>query len=160
MLESSGSDYIVLVKNQRKIIGQNKKVVGQAHPKQGVFGTDITGPWVSLFTGKASTGHCLVSGDVSEALLSVALIERVFLFDFQKVKSVTKPDYPFLRMEDCADCVDGASYITKLDLLKDYWQMPLTELAKNMSALVMSDDFLQYRSWPLVCVMPWLPFSV
>jgi len=40
-------------------------------------------------------------------------------------------------MEDCVDRVGGPwSYVTKLDLLKGYWQVPLTERAKLISAFV------------------------
>lgn len=40
---------------------------------------------------------------------------------FRKVNGVTKPDcYPLPRMEDCVDCVGGAQFVTKLDLLKGY----------------------------------------
>lgn len=47
-------------------------------------------------------------------------------------------------MEDCVDRVGGAKFVTKLDLLKGYWQVPLTERAKEISAFVTPDDFLQY----------------
>lgn len=58
--------------------------------------------------------------------------------------SVTKPDcYPLPRMEDCVDRVSGAKFVTKLDLLKGYWQVPLTDRAK-IAAFVTPDDFLQY----------------
>lgn len=38
--------------------------------------------------------------------------------------------------------------MTKLDLLKGYWQVPLTERAKEISAFVTPDDFLQYTVMP------------
>ena len=58
---------------------------------------------------------------------------------------MTKPDsYPLPRMDDCIDRVGNASYMTKLDLPKGYWQFPLTDRAKEISAFVMPDDFLQY----------------
>lgn len=34
--------------------------------------------------------------------------------------------------------------MTKLDLLKGYWQVPLSERAKEISAFFTPDDFLQY----------------
>ena len=69
-----------------------------------------------------------------------------FCTDFRKVNNVTKPDsYPLPRVEDCVDRVGSASYVTKLDLLKGYWQVPLTERAKEISAFVTPDDFLQYK---------------
>ena len=60
-----------------------------------------------------------------------------FCTDFRRVNGVTKPDcFPPPRVEDCVDHVGGAKYVTKLDLLKGYWQVPLTPRAKEISAFV------------------------
>ena len=65
-----------------------------------------------------------------------------FCTDFRKVNSVMKPDsYPLPRMEDCVDRVGSALFVTKIDLLKGYWQVPLTDRAKEISAFVTPDDF-------------------
>lgn len=41
------------------------------------------------------------------------------------------PDaYPLPRVEDCVDRVGSAQFVSKFDLLKGYWQVPLTERAK------------------------------
>lgn len=72
-----------------------------------------------------------------------------FCTDFRKVNSVTKPDsYPLPRMEDCVDRVGSAKFVTKLDLLKGYWQVPLTPRASEISAFVTPDSFLQYTVMP------------
>lgn len=47
-------------------------------------------------------------------------------------------------MEDCVDRVGGARFVTKIDLLKGYCQVPLTERTKEISVFVTPDDFLQY----------------
>ena len=63
-----------------------------------------------------------------------------FCNDYRKVNSVTKPDsFPLPRMEDCIDRVGSAKYVTKLDLLKGYWQVPLTPRASEISAFVTPD---------------------
>ena len=50
--------------------------------------------------------------------------------DFRKVNPVTKPDsFPLPRVEDCIDQVGAAKYVSKFDLLKGYWQVPLTRRA-------------------------------
>lgn len=46
------------------------------------------------------------------------------------------------QTQDCVDQVGGAEYVTKLDLLKGYWQVPLTP------AFVTPDTFLQYTVMP------------
>lgn len=69
-----------------------------------------------------------------------------FCTDYGRVNAVTKPDlFPLLLMEDCIDNVGSASFVTKLDMLKGYWQVPLMERAAEISAFVTPDDFLNYR---------------
>lgn len=68
-----------------------------------------------------------------------------FCTDYRKVNNLTKPDsFPLPRIEDCIDRVGAAKYVTKLDLLKGYWQVPLTPRASEISAFVTPDNFLQY----------------
>ncbi|KAK7926200.1 hypothetical protein WMY93_008510 [Mugilogobius chulae] len=68
-----------------------------------------------------------------------------FCTDFRKVNAVTVPDsFPLPRMEDCIDNIGPAVHITKLDLLKGYWQVPLTSRASDISAFVTPDHFMQY----------------
>ena len=65
--------------------------------------------------------------------------------DYRKVNAVTVPDsYPLPRLDDCIDTIGAATHVTKLDLLKGYWQVPLTPRASDISAFVTPDDFLQY----------------
>ncbi len=45
------------------------------------------------------------------------------------------------------DTLGPARFVSKLDLLKGYWQVPLTSRASDISAFVTPDDFMQY------CVM-------
>lgn len=72
-----------------------------------------------------------------------------FCNDYRKVNAVTKPDsFPLPRMDDCVDRVGSAKYVTKLDLLKGYWQVPLTKRASEISAFVTPDHFLQYTVMP------------
>ena len=72
-----------------------------------------------------------------------------FCTDFRKVNSVTKSDsYPIPRMDDCVDKVGNANYVSKFDLLKGYWQVPLTERAKEVSAFVTPDGFYEYKVMP------------
>ena len=72
-----------------------------------------------------------------------------FCTDYRKVNGVTKPDsYPLPRMEDCVDRVGAAKFVTKLDLLKGYWQVPLTDRASDISAFVTPDGLYQYTVMP------------
>lgn len=77
-------------------------------------------------------------------MLSCAKTFRFYL-DFCKVNSITKPDsFPLPRMDDCIDCLGSAVFVSKIDLFKGYWQIPLTDCAKEISAIVTPDGFLQY----------------
>ena len=43
-------------------------------------------------------------------------------------------------MDDCIDKIGNTKYITKFHLLKGFWQIPLTERAKEFSAFVTPDE--------------------
>jgi hypothetical protein len=51
-------------------------------------------------------------------------------------------------MDDCIDKIGNAEYVTKFDLLKGFWQIPLTERAKEISAFVTPDGLYQYKVMP------------
>ena len=56
---------------------------------------------------------------------------------YRKPKNVMKADtYPIPRMDDCVDKIGTAKYVFKFDLLKGFWQIPLTDCAKEASAFV------------------------
>ena len=38
--------------------------------------------------------------------------------------------FPVPRMDDCIDNISQAKYVTTVDLLKGFWQIPLTDRAK------------------------------
>ena len=66
--------------------------------------------------------------------------------DYHKLNSVTKTD-PFTipRIDDCIDKVGKAKYVTKIDILKAFYQVPLTERAKELSAFVAPSGLYQYK---------------
>ncbi|KAK3880561.1 hypothetical protein Pcinc_014957 [Petrolisthes cinctipes] len=55
--------------------------------------------------------------------------------DYRRVNAVTVPDsYPLPHMDDIIDDLGSARFISKLDLLQGYYQVPLTERAQPISA--------------------------
>ena len=69
--------------------------------------------------------------------------------DYRRVNCVTKTDtFPIPRMDDCIDKVGKARYATKFDLLKGFWQVPLTHRAKEISPFVTPDGLYQYKVMP------------
>ena len=72
-----------------------------------------------------------------------------FCTDFRKVNLLTITDsFPLPRIEDCIDRIGNSRYVTKMDLLKGYWQVPLTNRAKQLSAFVTPDGLYQYQVMP------------
>ncbi len=60
-----------------------------------------------------------------------------FCTDYWKVNNVTKPEsFPLPQMEYYVDSVGSASYVSKLNLLNGYWQVPLTACAQEISSAV------------------------
>ncbi len=69
--------------------------------------------------------------------------------DYRKVNSVTKTDsFPIPRIDDCIDKVGNSKYVTKFDLLKGFWQVPLTDRAKEVSAFATPTGLYQYKVMP------------
>ena len=66
--------------------------------------------------------------------------------DYRKLNSVTKTDtFTIPRIDDCIDKVGKAKYVTKIDLLKGFYQVPLTKRAKELSAFVTPSGLYQYK---------------
>jgi len=72
-----------------------------------------------------------------------------FVTDFRKVNNITKGDsFPIPRIDSCIENIGNSRFITKCDMLKGYWQVPLTDRAKEISAFVTPDGFYQYKVMP------------
>ncbi len=72
-----------------------------------------------------------------------------FCVDFRKVNALTKADtYPLPRVDDSVDRIGAATYITKIDLVKGYWQVPLTERAKEIASFVANGAVYQCQVMP------------
>ncbi len=69
-----------------------------------------------------------------------------FCTDYGKVNAVTKPDlFPLPRIEDSVDQVRNTRFVGMFDLLKGYWQVPLTERAREISAFSMPSGLFSYE---------------
>ena len=72
-----------------------------------------------------------------------------FCTDFRKLNSVTKTDsFLIPRIDDCIEKIGCAKFVSKLDLLKVYWQVPLTSRAQRLSAFVTPTGLYQYKVMP------------
>ena len=69
--------------------------------------------------------------------------------DNRNVNNLSKTDtFPIPRMDDCIDKIRNSIYITKFDLLKGFWHIPLTDRAKEISAFVTPDGLYHYKEMP------------
>ena len=72
-----------------------------------------------------------------------------FCTDFRKVNDKTKSDsFPIPRIADCIDQIGNAKFVSTFDMLKGYWQVPLTQLAREISAFVTPTGLYQYKVMP------------
>ena len=67
-----------------------------------------------------------------------------FCVDFRKVNALSKENtYPLPRVNDLVDKIEAATYITKVDLVKEYWQVPLSKRAKQVASFVVNGAVYQ-----------------
>ncbi|XP_076065323.1 uncharacterized protein LOC143039330 [Oratosquilla oratoria] len=98
--------------------------------------------------------HGLITPAQSEWSSPVILVPKAdgtqrFCVDFRRVNTVTKRDsYPLPRLEECIDRVGGAHFITKLDLLRGYWQVPMTPRAQSISCFAALGKTYQCKVMP------------
>ncbi len=60
-----------------------------------------------------------------------------FCTDNRRVNVLTRLDlYLLPRIEDCVDQIGSAKFVSKFDMLKVYWQVPLTTRAQEMSFFI------------------------
>ncbi|XP_066962056.1 uncharacterized protein [Macrobrachium rosenbergii] len=69
--------------------------------------------------------------------------------DYRKVNSVPVKDaYPLPRIADIIDSVSNSKYLTQIDLLKGYYQIKLTDRAKEISAFITPFGLFEYKVLP------------
>ena len=72
-----------------------------------------------------------------------------FCTDYRKINNLTiKDSYPLPLVDDLIDSVGQAKFVTKIDLLKGYYQVGLTERAKLISAFITPFGLFQYEVMP------------
>ena len=73
-----------------------------------------------------------------------------FCIDYRRLNAVTVPDaFPMPRIDDLIDKVGNAKFLTKIDLAKGYWQVPLDDEAVPLSAFVTYFRQFQLKYMPL-----------
>jgi len=69
--------------------------------------------------------------------------------DFRKLNSVTIPDpFPMPRVETLINKIGQAKFLTKLDMTKGYWQIPVAPAAVELTAFVTPNGHFQWKYMP------------
>lgn len=72
-----------------------------------------------------------------------------FCINFRKVNAQYKFDaYLLPRLDDLIERVGQARFITTLDLCKEYWQVPLSDATKPLTAFRMPQGLWQFTKMP------------
>ena len=72
-----------------------------------------------------------------------------FCVDYRRLNDVTIADaYPLPRVEDLIDKVGKANYLTKIDLSRGYWQLPMDDDSIPISAFVTPHGQFQWKYMP------------
>ena len=79
-----------------------------------------------------------------------------FRTDYRKVNTVTvKDSYPLPRVDDVIDAIGNAKFVTKIDLLKGYYQVELSNNATEISAFITPFGLYEYTVMPFgMCNAP------
>ena len=71
--------------------------------------------------------------------------------DYRRLNHVTKPDpYPMPRVDDLLHRLGQAKYISSLDLMKGYWQVPVHPESRQQMAFITPFGKYQFLTKPLV----------
>jgi len=72
-----------------------------------------------------------------------------FCIDYRRVNAVSEKDaYPIPDIHDALDNLRGAKYFATFDLLSGYWQLGLTERAKERSAFCTRRGLFHFTRMP------------
>ena len=72
-----------------------------------------------------------------------------YCVDYRQLNSVTRKDsYPLPRIDDSLESLGSAKYFSTLDLASGYWQVGLTDAAKEKSAFCTTSGLFQFNVMP------------
>lgn len=72
-----------------------------------------------------------------------------FCVDYRRVNEVTKKNvYPLSRLDDCLDFMSGKNYFTLFDFASGYWQIPMEQSSKEVTAFRTHEGHWQFNCMP------------
>ena len=79
-----------------------------------------------------------------------------FCIDFRKVNMITKKDsYPLCNINEALETLKGATWFTSLDLMSGFWQVPIKESHKEVTAFTTGRKLYEFEVLPFgMCNSP------
>ena len=72
-----------------------------------------------------------------------------FCIDYRRLNELADLDaYPMPRIEELIDRLGGAQYLTKIDLASGYWQVPIEDKAKELTAFATPYGLFLFKVMP------------
>ena len=96
----------------------------------------------------------IIEPSVSEWSAPIVLVKKRdhtlrLCVDYRRLNSLSKADaYPMPRIDELLDRLGKAKFISTLDLTRGYWQVPLSEEAKEKSAFATPFGLFQFNVMP------------
>ena len=96
----------------------------------------------------------VIEPSTSEWASPVCLVKKLdgsyrFCIDYRRVNAVSRKDaFPVPDIQDALDSLRGARWFATIDLLSGYWQLGLTDRAKERSAFCTRRGLSQFRRMP------------
>jgi len=103
----------------------------------------------------------VIETSTSEWASPVCLVKKPdgsyrFCIDYRRVNAVSRKDaFPVPDIQDALDSLRGARWFATIDLLSGYWQLGLTDRAKERSAFCTRRGLFQFKRMPFgLCGAP------
>ena len=103
----------------------------------------------------------VIEPSTSEWASPVCLVKKPdnsyrFCIDYRRVNAVSRKDaFPVPDIQDALDSLRGARWFATIDLLSGYWQLGLTDRAKERSAFCTRRGLFQFKRMPFgLCGAP------
>ena len=96
----------------------------------------------------------VIEPSTSSWALPVCLVKKKdgtfrFCIDYRRVNAVSKKDaYPIPDIQDALDNLRGSKYFATIDLLSGYWQIGMTDRAKERSAFCTRRGLFHFTRMP------------
>lgn len=75
--------------------------------------------------------------------------EMRLCIDFRRLNELTKKSvHPLLNIEYCVETLAGKKFFSQLDMASGFWQLPLSERSRELTAFRTEDRQYQFRRMP------------